>query len=299
MKNIMTRVIWVVIVLSISPAAHAKLNVFTCEPEWAALVKELAGNNATVFSATHARQDPHFIQARPSLIAKLRSSDLAVCTGAQLEIGWMPMLQRRARNPKVLKGKDGYFEAAWQVRRLEIPGNLDRAEGDVHGDGNPHIQLDPRRIFKVAKALSLRLQKIDPGNTTKYKKLFQQFSKRWNRSLAEWEKKASIAKGKQVIVHHREWIYMLDWLGMKRVGSLEPKPGIPPTISHLSDLKKRTADLIIISPLNDKKPSKWLHDKTNASILVLPHTVGAVPDSNDLFAFFDNIVHRISSKVSK
>jgi len=299
MKDLITRVIWVALVLSISPSAYAKLKVFACEPEWAALTKELTGNNAKIFSATHARQDPHFVQARPSLIAKLRSADLAVCTGAQLESGWMPMLQRRARNPKVLKGKNGHFEAAWHVRRLEIPGRLDRTEGDVHGDGNPHVQLDPRRILKIAKALSSRLQKIDPGNASGYKKRFQQFSKRWKDSLAKWKKKASAVKGKKVIVHHREWIYLLDWLGMKRVGSLEPKPGIPPTLSHLSDLKQRTADLIIISPLNDKKPSKWLHDQTNTTVVVLPHTVGAVPDSKDLFAFFDTIVHRISSKASK
>jgi len=299
MKNFIARVLLVALVLSISPAAYAKLNVFTCEPEWAALVKELAGKNAKVFSATHARQDPHFVQARPSLIAKLRSADLAVCTGAQLEAGWMPMLQRRARNPKILKGRNGHFEAAWSVRRLEIPGRLDRTEGDVHGDGNPHIQLDPRRILKVARALSSRLQKIDPGNASSYKKRFNQFNKRWKASLAKWKKKASTVKGKRVIVHHREWIYLLDWLGMKRVGSLEPKPGIPPTISHLSDLKQRTADLIIISPLNDKKPSKWLREQTGAPVVVLPHTVGAVPNSKDLFAFFDKIVHQLINKVSK
>jgi len=298
MKSFITKVLWAALVLSVSQNAYAKLNVFTCEPEWAALVKELAGKKAKVFSATHARQDPHFVQARPSLIAKLRSADLAVCTGAQLETGWMPMLQRRARNPKVLKGRDGHFESARHVRRLEIPGRLDRTEGDVHGDGNPHIQLDPRRILKVARALSKRLQKIDPGNEQIYKKRFQQFNKRWKASLVKWKKKAGSVKGKKVIVHHREWIYLLDWLRMKRVGSLEPKPGIPPTISHLSDLKQRTADLVIISPLNDKKPSKWLRKQTGIPVVVLPHTVGAVPNSKDLFAFFDKIVHQLVNKVS-
>lgn len=299
MKDFITRVIWVALVLSISPSAYAKLNVFACEPEWAELTKELAGKNAKVFSATHARQDPHFVQARPSLIAKLRSADLAVCTGAQLESGWMPMLQRRARNPKVLQGRDGHFEAAGSVGRLEIPGRLDRTDGHVHGDGNPHIQLDPRRMLKVARALSSRLQKIDPGNASSYKQRFQQFSMRWKDSLGKWKKQAAALQGKRVIVHHREWIYLLDWLGMKRVGSLEPKPGIPPTISHLSDLKKRAAELIIVSPLNDKKPSKWLRDQTGTPVVVLPHTVGAVPNSSDLFAFFDKIVQQLVNNVSQ
>jgi len=143
MKGFITKILWAALVLLVSQNAYAKLNVFTCEPEWAALVKELAGKKAKVFSATHARQDPHFVQARPSLIAKLRSADLAVCTGAQLETGWMPMLQRRSRNPKVLKGRKGLFEAAFHVRRLEIPGRLDRTEGDVHGEVTRMFSLIP------------------------------------------------------------------------------------------------------------------------------------------------------------
>ena len=154
--------------LCLPAVSHAKLQVFACEPEWAALTTALTGDKANVFSATHAGQDPHHIQARPSLIAKLRKADLAVCTGAELETGWMPMLQRRARNPKVLAGKPGYFEAAQQVALLEKPSNLDRSEGDIHGDGNPHVQLDPRRILKIADSLSKRLQAIDPDNKSYY-----------------------------------------------------------------------------------------------------------------------------------
>jgi zinc/manganese transport system substrate-binding protein len=278
-------------------SVHAQLNVFACEPEWAALTQELAGEHATVFAATHAGQDPHHVQARPSLIAKLRSADLAVCTGAELETGWMPMLQRRARNPKVLPGKPGYFEATQQVALLEKPAELDRAEGDVHGDGNPHIQVDPRRVLEVAKALSSRLRQIDPDNKSAYESRLQDFTARWQSSMERWQAQTEGLKGRRAVVHHREWIYLLDWLGMQRAGSLEPKPGIPPNMAHLADLKKQPADLIILSPANDTKPSAWLQEQTGTPVVLLPHTVGAVPNSDNLFGLFDEIVRRLTESV--
>jgi zinc/manganese transport system substrate-binding protein len=296
MQGFFARLLWVALTFSIANAAQAELKVFACEPEWAALAKELAGDHADVFAATHAGQDPHHVQARPSLIARLRSADLAVCTGAELETGWLPMLQRRARNPKVLTGRPGYFEATQQVELLEKPDKLDRAEGDVHAEGNPHIQLDPRRILDVAKALSARLQLIDSANQADYQRRLQQFTERWRAATAQWRSQVASLQGKRVIVHHREWIYLLDWLGMTRVGSLEPKPGIPPTLAHLADLKQQKADMILISPLNDNKPSEWLHGQTGTPVVNLPQTVGAVPNSDSLFEFFDEIVRRLSAK---
>jgi zinc/manganese transport system substrate-binding protein len=285
------------VILLATFSARAELSVFACEPEWAALARELAGGHAAVFAATHAGQDPHQVQARPSLIAKLRSADLAVCTGAGLEAGWMPMLQRRARNPGVLPGKPGYLEAAAQVRLLERPAALDRAEGDVHGDGNPHIQLDPRRILSVAKALSARLQQLDPSNGPVFRDRLRGFITRWETAISRWQTEASGLKGKRVIVHHREWVYLLDWLGMQRAGSLEPKPGIPPNMAHLADLKRRPVDLIILSPLNDRKPADWLHAQTGTPVVVLPQTVGAVPEGDDLVGWFDRIVLRLVEAV--
>ena len=275
--------------------AQAKLNVFACEPEWAALVTELAGEQAEVFAATHAGQDPHHVQARPSLIARLRSADLAVCTGAELETGWMPMLQRRARNPRVLPGQPGYFAATGAVTLLEKPAALDRAEGDVHGEGNPHVQLDPRRMLEIAEALSERLQQIDAVNSALYLRRSQDFAARWQVALARWQGEVAALRGKRVVVHHQEWVYLLDWLGVQRVGSLEPKPGIPPNMAHLAQLKQQSADLILLSPLNDKKPSDWLQSQMGIPAIVLPHTVGAVPGSDDLFSFFETIVKRITA----
>ncbi len=298
MQRLVRQLTGLMTIVLLAGSAHAKLSVFACEPEWAALTEELAGEHAKVFAATHAGQDPHYVQARPSLIARLRSADLAVCTGAELETGWMPMLQRRARNPKVLRGKPGYFETTQQVVLLEKPVKLDRAEGDVHGDGNPHIQVDPRRVLEVAKALSSRLQLLDPGNKPAYESLLQDFTTRWKSSIERWQAQAEGLKGKRAVVHHREWVYLLDWLGIERAGSLEPKPGIPPNMAHLANLKKQQADLIILSPANDTKPSAWLQEQTATPVVVLPHTVGAVPNSDDLFGLFDEIIRRLSESVS-
>lgn len=294
--NSLLRYILIGVVLLPPSTAFAQIKVFACEPEWAELSKELGGDQVKVYSATHARQDPHHIQARPSLIARLRSADLAVCTGAELEVGWMPMLQRRARNPDVLPGKPGYFEATDHVSLLEVPDQLDRAEGDVHADGNPHIQLDPRRILQVAETLTQRLQLIDPAHAQDYQKSWETFKERWGESLIHWQHKAQPLQGKQAIVHHREWVYLLDWLGIERIGSLEPNPGVPPTPSHLAKLKElEKPAFIITSPLNDSKPADWLHEQNGAPVVTLPHTVGAVDDSDDLFTFFERIVERLAA----
>ena len=297
MRGIISSPLLALALLTMTASATARLSVFTCEPEWAALTTELGGEKVKIFSATHAGQDPHYVQARPSLIARLRSADLAVCTGAELETGWMPLLQRRARNPKVLIGKTGYFEATDHVALLEAPTILDRAEGDVHAEGNPHIQLDPRRLLEVAEALSLRLQEIDNASRDYFEKRLRDFTARWQVAMTQWQEAAAPLKGQRAIVHHREWIYLLDWLGIQRAGSLEPKPGVPPTLAHLAELKELTANMIVISPLNDTKPSRWLHEQTGVPVVVLPHTVGAVANGDDLFSFFDEIIRRLVAKV--
>jgi zinc/manganese transport system substrate-binding protein len=179
---------------------------------------------------------------------------------------------------------------------LETPKVLDRAEGDVHAEGNPHIQLDPRRILEVAKAMSARLQQIDNANHDDYAKRLRDFTERWQTAMSRWQEAAAPLEGQSVIVHHREWMYLLDWLGIERAGSLEPKPGVPPTFAHLGELKDLTANIIIVSPLNDAKPSQWLHEQTGTRVVTLPHTVGAVPGSDDLFGFFEEIIRRLVAK---
>ena len=212
------------------------LNVFATVPEWGALAEELGGDKVKVYVATNALQDPHHVEAKPSLIARARAADLVVATGAELEIGWLPLVTQQAGNPKIQPGKPGYFEAAAFVPMLEKPARLDRADGDVHPGGNPHIQTDPRNIARVAPPLAARLAQIDPDNAAYYQARAKAFNERWSAAIANWERQAAPLKGTSVVVQHKAFTYLFDWLGIKEVAALEPKPGVEPTTAHLSDV---------------------------------------------------------------
>jgi zinc/manganese transport system substrate-binding protein len=280
----------------VSTPAHAKLRVFACEPEWGALVQELAGDLIDVDVGTSALQDVHQIDAKPSLIAKVRRADLIVCTGADLEVGWLPQLIRQAGNARVTSGP-GYFLAADQVTTLEKPSTLDRAAGDVHPQGNPHIQLDPHRVLAVAKALDTRLSALDAPNASTYQQRLADFTTRWQAATERWDAKAAPLKGKKVVVHHISWVYLLTWLGMEQIGALEPKPGVPPTSAHLSSLISTTqsqgAYAIISAAYQDQKPALWLSERTKVPVVVLPYTVGGDAAAKDLFGLFDSAIDKL------
>jgi len=279
-----------------SQAAHA-LNVFACEPEWGALAKELGGDKVTVFNATNAMQDVHHIEAKPSLVAQLRKADLLVCTGSELEIGWLPVLLRQAGNTKVLSGKPGNFEAAHYVRMLEVPSRLDRADGDVHPGGNPHIQTDPRNISKVSDALTQRLAEIDAANAGFYENLHKNFTQRWQEAIKRWEVQAAPLKGVSIVVQHKGFPYLEDWLGLKEIATLEPKPGVEPTSTHLAEvlaqLQKQPAKMVIRAAYNSDRPSQWLSERAKIPAVSLPFTVGGSDRAKDLFTLFDDTIQRL------
>jgi zinc/manganese transport system substrate-binding protein len=294
MKKIYTRarfVLTLLVTTIIAAPVSAALNVLTCEPEWAALTQELAGDLADVSSATTGAQDPHHVQARPSLLSKARKADLLICTGAELEIGWLPLLQQKTGNPAILDGADGYFMASDSVSMLDIPGALDRSQGDVHAMGNPHIQTDPNNITKVAAALNRRLQVVDPDNADNYEQRYQDFSQRWKQALQRWNKQAQKLRGKRIVVHHKSWVYMNEWLGLKQVGTLEPKPGIPPTTEHLGELLKQMqsnpADAIIYAAYQSPRSAHWLSERAGIKAVELPFTVGGMEGVDNLFELYD------------
>jgi zinc/manganese transport system substrate-binding protein len=296
MKNILKISLCVLAFAATGPAVAA-LKVFACEPEWAALVQELAGDKVSVFSATTAMQDPHHVEARPSLIARLRQADLAVCTGAELEVGWMPMLQRQAGNAKVQPGQPGYVEVADFVERLDIPTVLDRSLGDIHADGNPHVHTDPRRIATIAYKLTERLASIDPDNAAHYHEHHESFRTRWDAAIERWTQQAASLKGTRVVAHHKHWIYLYDWLGIRDAGTLEAKPGLPPSAAHLAVLKTRLtrepARLIIVAAHQNPRAAQWLSDQTTIRVAVLPYTVGGNAQATDLFKLFDDTIARL------
>jgi zinc/manganese transport system substrate-binding protein len=277
--------------------ALAALSIFACEPEWGALAKELVGDKGSVYVATTALQDPHRIEARPSLIARARSADLLVCTGADLEMGWLPLVQSQSGNSRIQPGQPGTFEAAKQLALLEVPKSLDRSQGDVHAQGNPHVHLDPRNIAKVASALAERMGQLDRGEAAQYQARAKDFLSRWQQASARWEKDAAPLKGLSVVVYHRDLSYLLSWLGMRDAGSLEPKPGIPPSTAHLTELVSRLAKeppkAIIRSAYNDPRPAEWLSERTKIGIVLIPYTVGGTEKAKDLFGLYDDTIARL------
>ncbi len=283
--------------LLLSGNVHAALNIFACEPEWAALTQQLAGNQASIYTATGALQDPHQVQARPSLIAKARNAQLVVCTGAELEIGWMPVVLRESVNSAIQPGSLGNFEAAKYVSMLEVPTRLDRADGDVHAAGNPHIQTDARNFLPVAEALSKRLIQLDPANTAFYQQQLATFSQQWHTAIAKWEKQAAPLKGVSIVVQHKGFPYLNDWLGLKEVAELEPKPGMEPSAAYLgsvlSDLQQHPARMVIRAAYQNERPSEWIAERAHIPAVIVPFSVGGTPQATDLFTMFDDTIQRL------
>lgn len=277
--------------LLLAPVSVNALEVFACEPEWGSLVKELAGDAANVTLATTAYQDPHNLQARPSLIAAIRRADLLLCSGADLEIGWLPLLLRRSGNPNVQPGKPGYFLAADFVRKLEVPRIVDRSQGDVHPQGNPHVHLNPHNLKRIAHALGERLVAIDPSHKAAYDAALEDFLQRWSSAIEGWEVRGAKLANMRLVSHHLGFSYLADWLKLDMVATLEAKPGVPPSASHLIQLLEQLTPLppaaIVRTPYENQKPSKWLGQRLQRPFLVLPFAVGGADDVTDLFSLFD------------
>lgn len=290
------------LLLSVNLPVSATINVFACEPEWASLVQELGRGNIKAFSATTAQQDPHRIQARPSLIAKMRQADLVVCTGADLEMGWLPILLRRATNQKVQPGRPGYFEAAQHVTLLDKPARLDRAAGDIHAAGNPHIHLNPHNISRIAKALTQTLITVDPKNKGDYKQFNDDFLLRWQQAIGRWEQQAKSLRNLRVVTQHTNWAYLLDWLSLQEVARLESKPGIPPSSAYLGQvleiLQYQSASLILVASYQNPQPAKWLQQRAGIPIVSLPNTIGGSDEVDNLFRLFDITLKQLRTGIT-
>ncbi len=272
------------ITILLLPAGASALEVFACEPEWASLVSELAGDDANVTVATTAFQDPHRLQAKPSLIAAIRKADLVVCTGADLEIGWLPLLLRRGGNPEI-------FMASDFVRKLEVPQVISRSQGDIHPQGNPHVHLDPRNIRRVAAALAEQLAEMDAKNAVAYNTRLADFQERWSDALATWDQRAMSLAGLEIASHHRSFSYLANWLGLDIVATIESKPGIPPSGAQLASLLESLSDnppvVVIRTPYENEKPSLWLSERLSLPAIQLPYTISGNAAVTDLFTLFE------------
>jgi zinc/manganese transport system substrate-binding protein len=220
-----------------------------------------------------------------------------ICTGAELEVGWLPLLLSQAGNGRIQPGQPGFLEASSFVTRIEVPQLLDRSQGDVHPAGNPHIVLDPGNIARVAEALAARLTQLDGASAAFYAARAKDFQERWRDATQHWEKQAAPLKGMAIVVYHKDLSYLIRWLGMREAGTLEPKPGVPPTTGNLSELLARLArepaKAIVRSAYNDPKAANWLADRAMIPVVVLPYTVGGNEQAKDLFELFDDTIRRL------
>lgn len=293
-KYVKRNIILLLSLLFLSNPLYAGLQVFACEPEWASLANELGGEHLDIYTATTNQQDPHHIQARPSLVAKARRAELLVCTGAELEVGWLPLLLRKSGNPNIQAGQAGYFIATDYVSLLDQPIVLDRSLGDIHAAGNPHVHLDPVRLQQIANKLSHTLTKLDPANSSDYEKKLELFTQSWQNMILQWTERTQSLKGKPIVVYHKNWTYLQHWLGLNQVAVLEPKPGIPPTSSHLSSLilglEKSPAQVIVYANYQDNKAANWLSKKTGIPTLELAFSPAK---DETLTHWFDRLLNQL------
>lgn len=297
MLNVLRRGAIVLLLAAGAPSAHAALKVLATTADWGALATELGGDKVNVYTATTALQDVHRVEAKPSLVARARSADLLVASGAELEIGWLPVLLQESGNARIQTGGPGYFEAAQQVSLLEVPTSVDRSMGDIHPQGNPHVQLDPRNIAIIAKALTAKLIALDGGNAQLYTTRGAAFQARWSEAIARWETQAAPLKGVPVVVIHRDQAYLCHWLGLREEAAIEPKPGVPPSAGYLAQLVTRLTAapprMILRNAYNDSKAVDWLSQRIHAPVVLLPFSVGGTPEAKDLFGLFDDTIARL------
>ena len=284
--------------------AHAELNVVTTTEDLAALAREVGGDKVKVESLSRGYQDPHFVEAKPSFVIKLHSADLLIAVGRELEIGWLPPLVNQARNAKVQPGGEGYFDASQGVKILEIPtGQLTRAMGDVHPQGNPHYWLDPDNGLRIAKGIQKKLSALSPGDATYFAQREEAFEKRLAEAQKRWDAQMAPYKGTKIVTYHRSWPNFVDRFGLDVIGYVEPRPGIPPSPSHtidlISDMKAKNVKIIMVEPYFDLKTPNSIARETGAKVLVMAPSVGAEKEITDYISLFDYDVKLLAAALKE
>lgn len=291
------RTVLALVLLGAALPADAALSILATTADWGALAAELGGERVNVYTATTAFQDVHRLEARPSLVARARTADLVVASGAELEVGWLPVLLQESGNGRIRQGMPGYFEAASLVSRLEVPTSADRALGDIHPQGNPHVQLDPRNIAVIGRALTARLVQLDPGGAQYFQARGADFQARWQAAIARWQLRAAPLKDMPVVVIHRDQAYLAHWLELRIVAAIEPKPGVPPSAGSLvqlvSVLTAAPPRMILRNAYNDAKAANWLSERIHVPVVLLPFSVGGTGKAKDLFGLFDDTIDRL------
>jgi zinc/manganese transport system substrate-binding protein len=290
------------LILAVSSAfassAEAKPKIVVTYPYIASLVQQIAKDDATVTTLGKGDEDPHFVVPRPSFIGKLRQADLLIINGASLEIGFVPPLIKQANNPKVVPGAPGLIDLSQAVTLIEKPANVSRSEGDIHPDGNPHFLLDWHNVPALAQMITDALARTEPGAANVYRANLAAFLAKWKSKSDAWDKLAAPLRGKAIIQYHRLYDYFAERTGLRIVGELEPKPGIPPTSRHIEELISANAPgtilKVVMDPYHEQKTAPGIAQKMGVPWVVLPQDVGAVPGAGDIFGLFDAMLNGIS-----
>ena len=291
--------LFLLIVIGWASVVHAKLNIVASTPDIGAVTKEIGKDKVEVTSIAKPTEDPHFVDAKPSFIVKLNKADMLIEGGLQLEIGWLPNLVVGARNQKILSGEKGYLIASAGVPIIEVPTTADRAMGDVHPMGNPHFMLDPINGKIVAMHICERLCQIDAANCAYYKDNLKDFTKRLDQKLSEWQKMLEPFRGTKIVTYHKTFPYFANRFNLNVVGTLEPKPGIPPSPTHINSLipkmKNEGVKLILIEQFRERKVPEFVAAQTGAKVVILPIMVGGQKETDDYLALFDYTINQIVS----
>jgi ABC-type Zn uptake system ZnuABC Zn-binding protein ZnuA len=282
--------------------AQAQLKVVTSTTDLYDIAREVGGNKITATHIGEGYQDPHFIEAKPSFVLQLRNADVWAFVGLDLEIGWMPLLLDGARNPKIRQGGSGYLDASTAIRILDTPqGNVDRSMGDVHPLGNPHYWLDPENGRRIARLFQAKFTQLDPGNAAAYASNEKAFETRLNVAERQWQSDLQTIKGKPVVAWHTSWRYFAEYNGMNIVAFMEPKPGVPPSPSHLytviQAVKRTGAKAIVMEPFYDRKVADLVSKQTGIQVLVLPPSVGGVKGINDYIQLMQYDMSQLANAV--
>jgi len=279
--------------VTVTPAqAQAKLNVMTTTEDLAAIAREVGGDRASVESIARGYQDPHFVEAKPSFILKLQKADLLIAVGKELEIGWLPPLVTQSRNGKIQPGGDGYLDASTRARILDIPtGQVTRAMGDVHPQGNPHYWLDPENGKVIARSLAEKFSQLRPADRAYFDQRAADFTARVDEAQKRWLSMMAPYKGTKVVTYHRSFSNFAERVGLDVIGYVEPRPGIPPTPQHTLDLmtemKRQNVKLVLVEPYFDLKTPNSIGRDTGARVLVMPPSVGGVKEASDYLKLYD------------
>lgn len=287
--------IFTLVLCAASWTAHAALNVVTSTEDIAALTQAIGGSAVNVKSLTRGTADPHFAQAKPSMIRDVYQTDLLVVVGAELEVGWLPALLQAARNDKVQPGNPGYLDLSTTITLLNKPaGPVTRDMGDVHAAGNPHYWLDPNNGILMAHAIAERLSQLDGTHAKDYEHALAAFEQQAQNKIAAWKTALAPLAGKAVISYHTSFVYLANAFGFRIAAEVEPKPGISPSAAYLTQLvtriKEQHIGLLIMEPYYEQRSAKYLSEQTGLRVVVLPQSVGATPQIKTYFDLFDGMV---------